>query len=150
MFDLDVFVKEAIKVSVLEDLFQKFKILYTKPSFEFWILLHLNSKLSCYHKNFIKKVEFMEEDEIRNTLTNHDNARQMMSGKRITEFGIECLENNLKQACEISKNLLDDVDSNLKVMNIHNYQKILSCNKNISNIHTLFEEIAEHLKLSRK
>lgn len=142
MLNLDVFISGEVSESILKGLIEKFEILYSKPCFEFWILLHKEGReLSCHKNDFIDKIKHLTSPEIRKQLTSHDNERQMMSDKKILESGLELMEKNTKKAMIISEELLNLEDMNFKQMNKHNYKKILKSNLNITNIHTMLQEI---------
>lgn len=146
MFDLDVFVTDEVPLDVLTELIESFEILYSKPCFEFWLLLHKDGKeISCKKSSFIGDVMYLTSEEIRGYLTSHEHETQMVSNKRILPSGKDLIEKNSSVAIGIANEIINSIDPNFLQMNKENYQKILSCKENITNIQTLLMEIQRKL-----
>lgn len=131
LFDLDVFINNEVSIKVLKELITDYNVLYSKPNFEFWLVLHQHQSL------FNLDTYAMPSDEIKKQLTSHDKRTKVLNGKHITKSGAWELIKNIDIAIERSERFLHDIDSSYDKITLSNYNKILKEKSNITNMHSL-------------
>lgn len=138
IIDLDIFKPGLDKLEEnLKLISKEFNVIYSKPSFEFWILLHYEN---------ISKLALLKDIDVHGIKERLKKYNVTFNGKKLRDCNKEFLMNNMEKACLNANKIIMDINPSYYKLNEANIKNILSIEESITNMNMLIDNINEKCK----